>query len=105
MELKCPKCGDNMDSRLANVQTDLIQCPSCKNIHKLSQLIDHQDNRSSKPERNYKANYDHREIISFSDNLPEKPRGSKLEVFATYSSIEIIVPPMGFKSTDIFGVF
>ena len=102
MELKCTKCGDNMDSRLANVQTNLIQCPSCKTIHKLSRLIDNQDNKPVKEKPVYKTNYDHREMASLSDNLPEKPTGSKLEVFATYSSVEIIAPPVRFKTTDLF---
>ena len=84
MELKCVNCNDNIDSRLANVQTDLIQCPSCKTIHKLSQLFDNQNNRPKQQKSIYQTNYDHREIASLSDNLPEKPTGSKLEVFSTF---------------------
>ena len=102
MELKCANCNDNIDSRLANVQTDLIQCPSCRNIHKLSQLIDNQSNRPKEQKSIYQTNYDHREIASLSDNLPEKPTGSKLEIFSTYSGIEIIAAPAGLKGSDIF---
>lgn len=102
MELKCTKCGDNIDSRLANVQTDLIQCPSCNTIHKLSQLFDNQKDTSSQYKPAYKRNYDHREIASLSDNLPEKPTGSKLEVYSTYSTIEIIAPPAGLSGGSVF---
>jgi phage FluMu protein Com len=103
MELKCTKCGDNMDSMLANVQTDLIQCPSCKTIHKLSTLMAGQRgdaNLYQKPV--YKSNYGHRELANISDNLPEKPRGSSIDVLATFSTIEITLPPVGMRGEDIF---
>ena len=49
MELKCPKCGDNIDSRQGNVQTNLIQCTSCLSIHRLNQLVEDHEQKPTRP--------------------------------------------------------
>lgn len=103
MELKCPKCGDNIDARLANTQTNLMQCPSCDNTKKSNQLIDNNIIKQRNPI--YNTNYDHQEVDRFFDDFSEKPTNSKLDVFRTSSNVEIIALPMGLKGGDIFGVF
>lgn len=104
MELKCPKCGDNIDARQGNVQTNLIQCPSCSSIHRLNQLIENQEQKSTRPA--YKSNFEHRnELIRFDSNLPEKPLGSKIDIMTTSSSLEVIAPTRPFGGADIFMMF
>ena len=53
----CPKCGDNIDSRQGNVQTNLIQCTSCSSIHRLNQLVENHEQKPTGPV--YKSNFDY----------------------------------------------
>ena len=94
MELKCTKCGDNIDSRLANVRTNIIQCPNCFTIHELDKLVKQQNNKF----QSYASSYMSTEV----SELTEKPRGSNLEVLSTYSNFEITAPPVGFQAIDTF---
>lgn len=104
MELKCPKCGDNIDSRQGNVQTNLIQCTSCSSIHRLNQLVENHEQKPTRPV--YKSNFEHRnELIRFDSNLPQKPLGSKVQVMTTSSSLEVIASTRPFGGADIFVMF
>lgn len=94
MELKCTQCGDNIDSRLANIRTNMIQCPNCFTIHELDKLVKQQNNKV----QSYASSYTSTEVTE----LREKPRGSKLEVLSTYSNFEISAPPVGFQAMDTF---
>ena len=101
MEFKCPKCGDNIDARQGNIQTDLIQCGNCSSIHRLSHLV----NASEKEPTTsvYKSNFEHRsKLVRFDANLPQKPLGSKITIMTTYDSLEVIAPKKSFGGSDIF---
>lgn len=108
MELKCTNCGDNIDSSWANVKTDLVQCRNCSEIHKLSLLIRNEEQENEKyggfPDRVYRSNFEDRAARSSLSlrEVPEKPAGSKIEVFSTYSTLEVVVPPRKIDVGDIF---
>lgn len=102
MELNCTNCQDNIDAALANVQTDLIQCPNCKTIHQLSQLMEGQSSYTKPVRSGYSSRY---EVFSGDEPLPPVPAGSDIQVFPTYSSVEFSIPPGGFGAMDAFLTF
>lgn len=83
MSLVCSKCESDIDSKLANVQTDLVQCPNCHSIHKVSELIET------------------KELVQQSYELSQ-PSGSNIDVFNTRSTMEMIIPPRKLNALDLF---
>lgn len=116
MELLCIKCGRELDPRTANVQTNLIQCPSCYAIHRLDELIDNQnrleDNVVEPDEMPiYKEKFEEDnsifsnrdfDLLPIETRFTQPPKGSKVEIFDTRTSLEINIPPAGFQASDIF---
>jgi len=116
MELLCIKCGRELDPRTAKVQTNLIQCPSCYAIHRLDELIDNQnrleDNFVEPDEMPiYKEKFEEDnsifsnrdfDLLPIETRFTQPPKGSKIEIFDTRTSLEINIPPAGFQASDIF---
>jgi hypothetical protein len=116
MELLCIKCGNELDTRTANVQTNLIQCSNCYAIHRLDELMDNQNRREDnvvEPDEMpiYKESFeednsifDNRDfnLMPVESHFKQPPKGSKIEIFDTRTSLEISVPPSGFQASDIF---
>ena len=102
MELKCPNCGDNMDSRTANVQTDLIQCANCFKIHQLSELVVGEEYEE----------LESRELMPREERLPaafnklnrlSKPlQGSRINSYFSKSGLDLEIPPRAIQGTDWF---
>jgi hypothetical protein len=115
MELLCIKCGRELDTRTANVQTNLIQCPNCYAIHRLDELMDNQsrlednivepDEMPIYKEKSEEDNliFDIRDfdLMPIESRFTQPPKGSKIEIFDTRTSLEINVPPAGFQYSDI----
>lgn len=115
MELLCIKCGHELDPRTANVQTNLIQCPNCYAIHRLDELLDNQ-NRVPEIEREdempiYQEKFeednsifDNRnfDLMPMESHFASPPKGSKIEIFDTRTTLEINTPPSGFRGSDSF---
>lgn len=84
MEVYCPDCSTKIDPDSINIQTNLAKCHSCGSISKLNEIIDSLETR---PDSNGK---------------PELPAGSRITIQnAGESSIEFLLPPVGFKSKSI----
>lgn len=116
MELRCIKYGHELDTRTANIQTNLIQCPNCYAIHRLDELMDNQsrlENNMIEPDEMpiYKenleddnlifSNWDY-DLMAFESHFAAPPKGSKIEIFDTRTTLEIDIPPCGFQNSDIF---
>ncbi len=88
MTIVCTQCHHEIDPKLANVKTDLIQCPNCHAIHELSELV------------KTKA------IVPLE---LEPPVGSKINVFNAETSLKLHVPPGKLQGNDYpalgFGLF
>lgn len=112
MELLCTNCGFHMDARTANVQTNLIQCPNCHRIHKINELLEAQETIGDLPTKDFLENkpkgpsiFKNRqyELTNFEEhNFRQIPSGSKIEIYATPTNLEINIPSHGFEGTDIF---
>ncbi len=84
MTLVCTHCHSEIDSKLANVQTDLVKCPNCNTIHKVSELVE------------TKA------LVQQSYELAAPPTGSGIDVFNTRSTLEMEIPPRKLNGFDLF---
>lgn len=117
MEILCTKCGFELDPRTANVQTNLVQCPDCFAIHKLDVLLDRQPQTKELIETDNKPIYKEKyqednsifenqkyELTRFENQFKSPPKGSRIDMFDTSSTLEITVPPRGFKLVDSFAV-
>lgn len=115
MELLCTNCGYDIDSQTANVQTNLVRCPSCHHIHKVDKLLDAQqtiDNlrtleyAEKEPSDNRIFENNRYDIRSISNNFRPPPKNSRIEVVDSITSLEISISARGFKTEDIFkGIF
>lgn len=121
MELLCTNCGFDIDAETANVQTNLVQCPSCYQIHQLNELVQRQkdlDNITDEELKEYRTDYKEKEardnaIFNNSDFdlLPHQsnmfsqpPKGSRIEIFETSAALEIDIPPRQFTGIDLFPI-
>ena len=90
MNLTCTNCFHDIDSKHANVKTDLIKCPNCGELHRLSELVE-------------------RKNSSALAQLPEyelmPPMGSTIDSFSTSSSMEITIPRRKINAIDAFPIF
>lgn len=111
MELLCINCGYDIDARTANIQTNLVQCPNCHQIHKVNLLLDKQGEIDKMPvvdfaEKVQPSNeiFDNNqyEIMPARGNFKSPPSDSRVEFLETITSLEIIVPKRRFKPEDIF---
>ncbi|NJN77555.1 MAG: hypothetical protein HC803_03860 [Saprospiraceae bacterium] len=120
MELLCTKCGHELDPRRANVQTNLVQCQNCYSIHRLDELMDNQSRLEDNMQNNiiepdempiYKEKFEEDnsifnnrdfDLMPVQSHFVQPPKGSKIEIFDTRTTLEIDVPPPGFQASDIF---
>lgn len=88
MTIVCTQCQEAIDPKLANVKTDLIQCPSCHAVHELSELV---KTKTPIP-------------LEFTP-----PTGSKISITHTTSTLIMRIPPRKLKLSDVLplliGVF
>jgi len=121
MELLCTNCGFDIDAQTANVQTNLVQCPRCFQIHQLNELVQRQknlDNISNEELKESQTEYKEKEerdntifnssnfdLLPFDSNsFPKPPKGSKIEMFETSAALEIDVPPRKLSGLDLFPI-
>lgn len=119
MELLCTNCGFDIDAGTANVQTNLVQCPNCYQIHQLNELIQRQQNLNDITDdeleiyrTEYKAKeerdndiFNNFDLLPFeSNNFSQPPKGSRIEIFETSAALEIEIPPRKFSGIDLFPI-
>lgn len=121
MELLCTNCGFDIDAGTANVQTNLVQCPSCYQIHQLNELIEKQkslEHITDEELHEYRTEYKVKEeqdnaifnnsnfdLLPFESNaFSQPPKGSRIEIFETSAALEIEIPPRKFTGIDLFPI-
>lgn len=114
MELLCLNCGFDMDARTANVQTNLIQCPSCHTIHRIDEILNMQETIDELPTKGFLKEkhkgpsiFENRkyELTNFEEdnlNFQSVPSDSKIEIYSTPTALEITIPAHGFEAADAF---